>query len=136
MNQPNAAPGDADLRNFSTFIARLEGGALSEELSETLKRCVKEVSDACCDRGGKHKSKMTLTIEVSMDQKDKVIEIYTALDEKHPKAPRGRAGMFFCDKEGNLTRNSPHQMTIEDELQKKRNQETMNTAGVVHSTAG
>lgn len=135
MNQPNqnSGPTDADLRNFSTMIVRLEGGALNEELSEVVKKAVKEISDACADRGGTHKSTITLSLEFVMNQKDKVVEVTAAIGEKYPKAPRGRAGMFFADKDGNMTRNSPHQMTIEDELQKRRNEATMEAAGVVHS---
>lgn len=120
---------DSDLRSFHTMIARLEGGALNEELTEIVRKCVKEISDACFDRGGTHKSRLTLHLDFVMNQKDKVVEITAAIDEKYPKAPRGRAGMFFCNAEGELTRNSPHQLSLEDELAKKRLQDAQAVVG-------
>ena len=108
------------LRNFNTFITQLEGGALNEELSERVRECVREISDACCDRGGTHKSTLTLKLEFVMNHRDKIVEIYPDVTAKHPKAPRGRAGMYFTDAEGNLTRENPQQMTFDDELKRKR----------------
>jgi len=126
---------DADLRQFNTMIVRLEGGALNEEMTEAVKRAIKEISDACLDRGGTHKASVTLRLDFVMSQKDKIVEITADVQEKHPKAPRGRAGVFFCNSEGELMRNSPHQMTIEDELQKRRDAERIDAYGVVHSSA-
>lgn len=54
-----------------------------------------------------------------MNQKDKIVEVQADVSEKYPKAPRGRAGMFFCDKDGNLTRENPRQMSF-DELANRR----------------
>lgn len=108
------------LRQFNTFITQLEGGALNEELTAAMKKCVEEISDACLDRGGVHKASLVLKLDFVMNHKDKIVEVTADINEKYPKAPRGRAGMFFCDKEGNLTRENPRQMSFEDELARKR----------------
>lgn len=108
------------LRQFNTFITQLEGGALNEELTAAMKKCVEEISDACLDRGGVHKASLVLKLDFVMNHKDKIVEVSADINEKYPKAPRGRAGMFFCDKDGNLTRENPRQMSFEDELAKKR----------------
>lgn len=50
------------LRQFNTFITQLEGGALNEELTEAMRKCVEEISDACLDRGGSHKASFTLKL--------------------------------------------------------------------------
>lgn len=120
------------LKNFNTFITQLEGGALNEELSELVRKCVGEISDACLDRGGSHTASLTLKLDFSMNHKDKIVEIEAKVDSKYPKAPRGRAGMFFCDRDGNLTRENPRQLDMIDDLKIRRDQNTMARAGVVN----
>ena len=120
---------DSLLRQFSTFITQLEGGALNEELTAAMKKCVEEISDACLDRGGTHKASLVLKLDFTMNHKDKIVEVQADINEKYPKAPRGRAGMFFCDKDGNLTRENPRQMSF-DELSQRRLGER---DGVVHA---
>lgn len=111
---------DQDLSSFHSFIMRLDGGGLNDELSELMKKCVREISDACLDRGGVQKASMTLKLEFKMDQKDKVVEIYPTVDEKLPKAPKGRVGMFFARADGSFTRENPRQLTLDDELERQR----------------
>lgn len=108
------------INSYHVFVTKLQGGAFNEDLTEAMKRCVSEVADACADRGGKHKGKITVTYEFSMDAKDRVIEVNADIVEKLPKAPRGRVGLFWCDSEGNLLRQDPRQMSFDDELEKKR----------------
>ena len=105
-------PADQSLQRFNTLLPQLEGGRLNDEMTEAVQRCVQEISDACLDRGGVHKASLTLTLTFKMDQKDKVVEIEASLVEKMPKAPRGRAGMYYCE--------NPRQMSFDDELQKRR----------------
>lgn len=123
---------DEDLKHFNQLITKLEGGALNEELSERIKKCCSEIADACLDRGGTHKASVSLTLDFVMNHKDKIVEVTASLSEKLPKAPRGRAGMFFMDKDGNLTRENPRQMTFEDELSRRRNADRIEEAGVVN----
>lgn len=130
-NMPPAK--DQDLRHFNTFLTRLEGGALEEELSQLLRKAVQEISDACMDRGGKHSAQITLKINLTMDQKDKVVEVSADLAEKFPKAPRGRGGMFFAGRDGYLTRENPRQAEMFDEVQRRRDERTMERSGAVYS---
>ena len=126
---------DHDLNSFHSLMLRLEGGALNEELTAAVKKCVQEIADACTDRGGVQKSTITLKLEFKMDQKDKVVEIQATVDEKHPKAPRGRAGLFFCDSNGHLTRENPRQLTLDDELSRQRSQRERDAAAITGHTA-
>lgn len=111
---------DQNLRYFNTFITQLEGGALNEQLSEAIRECVSEIADACCDRGGTHKSSITLKIDFKMNHKDRFLEVEADFNSKLPKTPRGRGGIFFCDADGNLTRQDPRQLELTDELERKR----------------
>ena len=111
---------DPSLQRLNTLLPQLEGGTLNEELTEMMQRCIREIADACHDRGGKHKASLTLRLDFEMDQKDKVVEISAVINEKLPKAPRGRAGMYFADENGNLLRENPRQLTLDDELKKRR----------------
>ena len=63
-------------------------GRLNDELTESMQRCISEISDACADRGGKHKASITLTLNFTMDSKDKLGEIEAALAEKKVQAAR------------------------------------------------
>lgn len=111
---------DQDLKSFHSFLLKLENGVLNEHLTEAMKKAIEEISDACMDRGGKHKATIALKIEFIMDQRDKVLEVNTDLDTKLPKAPRGRAGMFFVGQDGFPSRENPRQLTLEDELERQR----------------
>lgn len=117
-----------DLKSFHSFVLKLENGALNEDLSEAMRKCIKEISDACLDRGGSHTSTLTLSLKFKMDQKDKMLEVSADFAEKVPKAPRGRAGIFYADEHGNPLRENPRQLTLEDELARKRleNEERIN----------
>ena len=112
-------PEDQNLNNFSLFIQQLEKGALHDELSENIKKCVKEIADACCDRGGKHKATLTLKVDFVMNQQDKFVEVTADVKTKVPEAPRGRGGIFFAHDDGSLTRQDPNQRTF-DEVMTKR----------------
>ena len=111
---------DQSLNTFALFIQQLEGGALHEELTEKIKEAVSEIADACFDRGGAHKSTVTLKLDFAMNQKDRIVEVGADIVTKYPKAPRGRAGMFFCSADGTLTREDPRQRTFDDELERRR----------------
>lgn len=98
-------------------------------LNESMKKVIQEISDACMDRGGVHKGSITLKLEFKMDQKDKIVEIFPTVDEKLPKAPLGRAGMFWVNGDGTLSRENPRQLTLDDELEKRRNEARFGNAG-------
>lgn len=124
---------DQNLKNFNTFITQLEGGALNEQIGEAIRECVSEISDACADRAGTHKASVALKLDFVMNHKDKIVEVSADLQTKLPKTPRGRGGLFWCDAEGNLTKQNPHQMSFEDELERKRNESRMERSGIVHA---
>lgn len=124
---------DKNLQHFNTLITQLEGGALNEALSEEIRKVVSEISDAAMDRGGVQKGSVTLKLDFKIDQKDKIIEVQADVKTKVPQTPRGRAGMFWCDSDGNLTRENPHQMSFDDELARRRKQEEHSSAMVEHA---
>jgi len=111
---------DQDLNSFHSFMLRLQDGAINKMLTDALAKGVTEISDACASRGGRHEATITLKLKLSMDQKDKVVEVYPSVDEKHPKVPLGRAGMFFAGENGRLLRENPRQLTLEDEVARQR----------------
>lgn len=108
------------LKNFISVLGQLEGGRLQEELSEEMRSCIQEISDACLDRGGTHKASLTLKLDFIMNQQDKIVEVKADVVKKIPKAPRGRAGVYWCDSEGNLTRENPRQLHFDDEIERRR----------------
>lgn len=109
-----------ELHSFHSFVLNLDGGGINDMLTEAMHKASREVADACCERGGTHEATITLKLKFRMDQKDKVMEVFPSVDEKLPKAPLGRAGMFFIDKDGKFTKENPRQLTIDDELARKR----------------
>ena len=111
---------DSVLKGFPQVLMRLQGGAFAENCTEALQECIQEVADACSDRGGKHKVTMTITLDVTMDQRDRVVEIVPAVSNKLLKEPKPRPDAFWINTDYNLTTNNPRQMTFEDELAKKR----------------
>lgn len=111
---------DTDLKHFHNLLTKLEGGGFSDDCDRKMANCIKEISDACLDRAGTHKAELTIKIKFEMNHKDKVVEIYPDLQEKLPKAPRGRGGLYYCNADGFLTRENPRQLTLEDELEKRR----------------
>ena len=111
-----------ELNSFHSFMLNLQGGAINQMMTEALHEAARQVADACTDRGGKHEATITLKLKLTMDQKDKIIEVYPSVDEKRPKVPLGRAGMFFVSANGHFLKENPRQLTIEDELAKRRDQ--------------
>jgi hypothetical protein len=111
---------DSDLKVFHLFLARLQNGAINDLLTEAMQKAIEEVSNACMDRGGKHKSTVTFKIDFIMSQKDRILEIDCDINEKHPKVPLGRVGVFFVGNDFFPAREDARQMTLEDELARKR----------------
>lgn len=114
---------DQDLKHVHILLTKLEGGGFAEELDGLMQNCIREISDACMDRAGTHKATMNIKLEFQMNHKDKVVEIYADVSEKLPKTPRGRCGLYYCNADGHLTRENPRQLTLDDELEKKRMQD-------------
>jgi len=129
MQDHDTSHKDVDLKSFHMLLTRLEGGALNEELTREIHKAVQEISDACLDRGGKHKASVTLKLDFVMTQKDKIVEVEADIQTKLPKTPRGRAGMFFCNEHGHLLRENPRQLSLDDELAKKRLEDAERAAG-------
>ncbi|MBK67988.1 MAG: hypothetical protein CMP22_07665 [Rickettsiales bacterium] len=121
---------DLDLQHFHSLLTKLDKGELSLELDEAMAQCINEISDACFERGGTQKASLTLKVEFVMDQQDKIVQIYPEMQTKFPKAPKKRAAIFYCDDKGNLTRQSPNQLTFDDELERKRLRDAEKAAGM------
>ena len=113
-------PEDQNLKNFSLFLQQLEGGALNDELSERVREAVQEVNDACMHNGGKKKATLTLKLDIEKDAQDRYVEVKADIQSKHPKIPRGRAGVFFSDSEGNLMRQDPQQRNFDEVLEARQ----------------
>lgn len=111
---------EKNLRHFNMLITQLEGGALNEELSDKIREIISEISDAAMDRAGTHKGELTLKLKFEMNHKDKIVEVAADVVSKLPKCPRGRAGLFWADEDGNLLRENPRQLTLEDEMARQR----------------
>jgi len=131
MSDIDAQPSkDGDLKSFHSMILKLDHGALNDLLTEKMKEGIREISDACHDRGGKHEAVLTLKLKFQMDQKDRVVEIYPDVDCKLPKAPLGRAGLYFANEKGEFLRENPRQLTLEDELERQRRQKMADAQNV------
>lgn len=119
---------DYNLKNFATLLQQLEGGALNDELGEKVREAVQEIHDACEANGGKKKARITLTLDIEKDAQDRFIELTAGVQSKHPKIPRGRAGVFFSDRDGNLTRQDPQQMTMDEVMQARQRKQGAESA--------
>ena len=113
-------PKENFLKHFQSFIGHVDGGALAEELTDKMREVIQQIADHCFEHGGTHKGSLVLKLDFKMDQKDRYVEVNADVKQTLPKTPRGRAAIYFTDSEGNLTREDPRQITIEDELERQR----------------
>lgn len=98
----DSTDGFVDPREFSAFL--LDRAATHEELSVKLHDLVNAVMDT-----GK-KGSLTLKLTVSPFKNDReVIEVHDDVKLVMPQHDR-KPGIFYPDKHGNLTRNSPSQL--------------------------
>lgn len=100
---------DQTIRSFNAFLGSLEDGRMHTELTEQLTVALSEMHDAALDRGGKAKSKISISIDLKLE--DGVVEASGEFKVTLPKAARGRT-IFWETPEGNLSRANPKQAEL------------------------
>jgi hypothetical protein len=98
---------DIEIRPFATWLIEQSGGKTHEELSEALYDLVARVRDT-----GK-KGSLSLTVNVGPLKGD--IDVLVVDDEIKLRLPEHdrKASLFYPDKDGNLTRRDPNQLSFE-----------------------
>lgn len=102
-----AADDEFYVRPFADWLREQSGGKTHEEMGVALYDLVQRVRDT-----GK-KGTVTLTISVAPLKNDR--DVLVVADEIKLRVPEHdrKASLFYPDKEGNLTRQDPHQLTFE-----------------------
>ena len=102
---------------FSNFIQKLKDGAVNDELSHSLQALVAAV-------GVQQKSgKLVLTITVKPNKGDGQVFVAEDISLQEPKPTRA-VSLFFVDKESNLTRDNPRQMTMQEQFTQLKKDES------------
>lgn len=98
---------EPEIRPFATWLIEQSGGKTHEELSAALYDLVGRVRDT-----GK-KGSLSLTVNVGPLKGD--IDVLVVDDEIKLRLPEHdrKASLFYPDKDGNLTRRDPNQLSFE-----------------------
>lgn len=101
---------EPEIRPFATWLLEQSGGKTHEELSEALYDLVGRVRDT-----GK-KGSVSLTVNVAPLKGD--IDVLVVADEIKLRLPEHdrKASLFYPDKDGNLTRRDPNQLSFDEQL--------------------
>lgn len=103
---------EGERKPFAAFLQEQRRGALHSELSEALQELVLAVEE--------HRKAGSLTLTVSVKPfGDGTVAVTDKLKLSVPEGERG-SGIFFVDADGNLVRNDPRQMKIEDAVAERR----------------
>ena len=97
----------AEARPFATWLLEQSGGKTHDELSQALVDLVARVRDT-----GK-KGSVSLTVNVAPLKGD--VDVLVVADEIKLRLPEHdrKASLFYPDKDGNLTRRDPNQLSFE-----------------------
>lgn len=107
MSAPEPADNELEIRPFATWLIEQSGGKTHEELSAALYDLVARVRDT-----GK-KGSVSLTVNVAPLKGD--IDVLVVADEIKLRLPEHdrKASLFYPDKDGNLTRRDPNQLSFD-----------------------
>jgi hypothetical protein len=98
---------DQHARPFADFLREHGNGRTHDELSDALHDLISRVKDT-----GK-KGSVSLTIQVEpMKKDDRMVVVSDAIKVKLPEHDRP-AGVWFTDRDGNLSRNDPDQLSFD-----------------------
>lgn len=94
-------------RPFATWLLEQSGGKTHDEMSEALRDLVARVRDT-----GK-KGSVSLTVTVAPLKGD--VDVLVVADEIKLRVPEHdrKASLFYPDKDGNLSRRDPNQLTFD-----------------------
>lgn len=107
MPESNTIDDGPEPRPFATWLLEQSGGKTHEELSDALYDLVARVRDT-----GK-KGTVSLTVTVGPLKGD--VDVLIVSDEIKLRLPEHdrKASLFYPDREGNLTRRDPNQLTFD-----------------------
>lgn len=94
------------LHNFSQFIQKQSDGSLNNELTEGMREMIAQLNNTVMEHGGKAKGKITLTVDVLLDQG--VLEILTSTKIAMPKRPAQKS-VYWTTEDHKLTLSNPRQ---------------------------
>lgn len=96
------------VRPFADFLREQAKGQTHEELSEGLRDLVQRVKDT--GKGGS--ISLTVTVELMKGSGGNALVVSDAIKLKLPEHDR-QTSLFFSDRDGNLVRNDPDQLTFD-----------------------
>ncbi len=103
-----APPTDVRIRPFADVLREQAKGRTHDELSEALHQLVARVQDT----GRKGALTLVITVEPLPKGDGRALVISDEIKLKLPEHDR-ESSMFFTDRDGNLTRRDPNQLTFE-----------------------
>lgn len=96
------------VRPFAAVLQELDKGRVHTELSEKLHELIAAAQGT--GKGGQ----IVFTVAVTPDPKTDMLRFATKVAAKMPAAQRAES-LFFVDRDGNPTRQDPHQLALMEE---------------------
>lgn len=97
------------MATFTEFVAQLEDGQVQADATDQLKELVEAMHRRAETTGGKPKGKLTLTVDLKLD--DGVFEVNANIAVKAPTAVRRRSILYRAP-DGGLSANNPRQLDL------------------------
>lgn len=94
------------MRTFADALSILEGGALSQDLTEQQREIIAAINNAVAEGAKRGKGSLTLKLDYTYD--GDFIEIQADVKTTIPKEKRGRS-VLWTTPDNNLCRNDPRQ---------------------------
>lgn len=120
-------PSEVVFHSFSNLLASHADGNINHQLSEGLTEMVAALSNKALERGGKHKGKIVLTVDIELDQG--VFGVTMDASVKMPKVAGAKAVYWATDK-NRLTPSNPAQIGMFGKTQTKHLQAPEETRNV------
>lgn len=102
---------------FLTFLAQMQDGRLSDELTERMKGLVAAMTEQARNAGGKPKGRITLALDFLLE--DGRLDVIGDVTVKPPKMIRSRS-VFWPLIDGTLSPSNPKQLEMPLQTKEKR----------------
>lgn len=99
------AESDVVIRPFADFLREVNKGSVHDELSKALHDLIAKVREV------RKPGKVTLVLKVDWMKSTGMLQITDDVKVELPKFDR-KASLWFVDRNGNVTRNDPNQLTF------------------------
>lgn len=106
--KPETTPEPEALKPFTHFLQMFQGGKLNSDLGDELRELNAKISELAATQG---KAKGTLSLELNLQMKDKLLVVTPVIKVKAPKVPL-ESEAFWLTKKNQLSADNPAQLNL------------------------